>query len=834
MHSMSKLSTIAAAASLLAALPAFGAASDPSGLKLVDLTLPDGTVTSSKDGFVVGPETAFNDGATVTTSSDSVNFPGNAFDIVYQFNEPTIVNAYGIYNFNDGKTDKQTVSPAQAPRTWTFWGSQDGETWTLLDRQRWESGWAKGQFRCYLTGNRAAYEYYKIDITDNNGNKNTRFARLEFYNVDTTPIVDYFALGQMKCTSSANSIVAGIAFDTAPFADVVDVKLQVGQTADSLDDEIAATFDNKEATATITGLSPLDVRYFKFVATAKNGSGTTTLESDVMEYGARSVSYVAPGAARSYMTPDSWSTGLVPDRYWIDVVVDGDTSQDAVLNATTGGMDVTNGVLTITGGDSVNFQIPANYGSGTTMNWHCTTITNYGVFSSNAKNKNNQNFNFTASMAPFFNHDDAKIIFNNPSWPTGNSYMNLALDGSVNNGLISLTSEGKQYGYLGLRFQGGGEFANNGTIRLATTGTYNSNKPGSTTLSFGSGDSCISGTGSIVMDMSGRAADGTQNTGINGNGTNLACSYTVCNDVGHSIIGEGFISGLKLLNKGLIKSHGDRAQLKITLPYWGYSSKVTPERPSVTNAPTGRVIADSAKGVRFVPQWWASNKYEDKAGFNGRFVNLGLLESRAGSAIEFANGVNTTSATTSSSDLALTAAYLELWGTIAGGGEIRSNRAIYIGDGAILAPGDRTDDTWSAQSTCGTLTFMSNVVMRANCTNEFQFAKADKFDSLHVGGTLKIDGTLKIVGRPHGGTFRMITSDNPITSDNEKFFAAIDLSAAEGGSKPRLRYDHETKNVTVETVETDPDTGNPITETVEKTIYYIEATFGDGFYVKIR
>ena len=77
-------------------------------------------------------------------------------------------------------------------------------------------------------------------------------------------------------------------------------------------------------------------------------------------------------------------------------------------------------------------------------------------------------------------------------------------------------------------------------------------------------------------------------------------------------------------------------------------------------------------------------------------------------------------------------------------------------------------------------------------------------------------------------------SDNPITSDNEKFFAAIDLSAAEGGSKPRLRYDHETKNVTVETGETNPDTGDPITETVEKTIYYIEATFGDGFSIIIR
>ena len=77
-------------------------------------------------------------------------------------------------------------------------------------------------------------------------------------------------------------------------------------------------------------------------------------------------------------------------------------------------------------------------------------------------------------------------------------------------------------------------------------------------------------------------------------------------------------------------------------------------------------------------------------------------------------------------------------------------------------------------------------------------------------------------------------SDNPITSDNEKFFAAIDLSAAEGGSKPRLKSGSETKDVTVETGDTDPDSGDSITETVEKTIYYIEATFGDGFSIIIR
>ena len=225
---------------------------------------------------------------------------------------------------------------------------------------------------------------------------------------------------------------------------------------------------------------------------------------------------------------------------------------------------------------------------------------------------------------------------------------------------------------------------------------------------------------------------------------------------------------------------------------------------------------------------------------NSRFLNYGLLEARTGSFI----GLRTGLTEQNNKGTVATSTATKQGGRWAGGGEFRIPRPLTLTENSVIAPGDLANTLaedgetviyGTGESTCGTLTFTNSLTMNAGTVCEFQFQKKDKFDSLHVGGTLKIDGTLKIVGKPHGGTFRMITSDNPITYADEKtFFAAIDLSAAEGGSKPRLKSGSETKDVTVETGETDPDTGDPITETVEKTIYYIEATFGDGFSIIIR
>lgn len=807
----------------LAAQTAFGAATDPSGLTLVDLTSPDGNITSSNpsDGDNdTGPAAAFNNGdgdvKRFLISSSGIYGAGGAVDIIYEFDTATKVTSYGIYNYGDNNQDKRP------PKTWTFSGSTDGENWTLLDTQSSETGWAKNEYRFYYFGDKGSFTHYRFAVTANNGNIYTQFARMEFYGA-LMEDAEAVSFGTPYIVGGGTSFKVSQPYSKRGDADIESVSLFVGQSADALiESDAVLSLADGEVSFKLENLAPYSTYYWQLKFSVAFWETVKVWSTAVGETKTHRVATLKPRKT-NFASADSWDINEIPDQY-TDVVIDGEEVTDSAVSlSVVANTPVTNGWLKITKGDKLTF-VGNNGGGSTPHDWYVTTITNYGHFVlSGAVGANDQSQAMHAADAPFYNGPEAMIEVLVSS--TGyRSYHTLyaMLDGSVNDGTIHVKGMGDRAKGARLAFVDvlPGVLENNGEIIVQTEGGYK-NKTDHSYISF-AGAATLAGTGIVWIDNDIRSPSGNAVAKIVGPGIGVP----LVNSSSHTIKGNGNIESFWLRNEGVIHSVGTNTLMTIQVPAWRNPTLAT------TNAATGRIIADSDHGILF--SVIVGNGVGGRPGWNARFINLGLLESRNGSFIQFNDGINSSSDSKSEGNLSLTAANLELWGTIAGGGEIRSNRAIYIGDGAILAPGDRTDDTWSAQSTCGTLSFMSNVVMRANCTNEFQFAKADKFDSLHVGGTLKVDGTLKIVGRPHGGTFRMITSDNPITSDNEKFFAAIDLSAAEGGSKPRLKSGSETKNITVETGETDPDTGDLITETVEKTIYYIEATFGDGYSIIIR
>ena len=83
---------------------------------------------------------------------------------------------------------------ARSPKAWTFYGSNDGETWTALDTRSNETGWASAcEARDYSFDNDTAYLYYKYDCTALNGATDyLQVWELEFYHfddVDTTPLL---------------------------------------------------------------------------------------------------------------------------------------------------------------------------------------------------------------------------------------------------------------------------------------------------------------------------------------------------------------------------------------------------------------------------------------------------------------------------------------------------------------------------------------------------------------------------------------------------------------------------------------------------------------------
>lgn len=70
-----------------------------------------------------------------------------------------------------------------APKAWTFEGSNNGTTWTVLDAQT-NVGWFGGQVRSYGITNTTAYAYYRINITANvsgNPSSNLSLAGMELF-----------------------------------------------------------------------------------------------------------------------------------------------------------------------------------------------------------------------------------------------------------------------------------------------------------------------------------------------------------------------------------------------------------------------------------------------------------------------------------------------------------------------------------------------------------------------------------------------------------------------------------------------------------------------------
>lgn len=180
----------------------FAAASDPSGLTLVDLTSPDGEVTSSRafDGANdTPPSSAFNDTEGNRFLISGIGGDSGPVDLVYSFDTPVNITSYSIKNYHEMKMD------SRAPKSWTFYGSNDeGATWVPLDTQTEEMNWTANEFRFYYFGDKGAFSRYKIEFTANNGDEYLQFARLEFYDVkleDAVPI----EFGEVQSSSDYTS-----------------------------------------------------------------------------------------------------------------------------------------------------------------------------------------------------------------------------------------------------------------------------------------------------------------------------------------------------------------------------------------------------------------------------------------------------------------------------------------------------------------------------------------------------------------------------------------------------------------------------------------------------
>ena len=181
-----RMCATALAAAILLLLPV-QAATRPADA--VDVTSPDPArvTTTSTGSWLVGPTTAFHDYGADKNTSHRVIKNATSCNIIYSFDEPTHVDAYGLVNFQNG-CDNRT------PGAWTLYGSNtfDPQTkdesagvWTSLVSVSGEKNWTGSEYRYYTFENDRKYTHYKFDFTGTSGAGDyIQFAYLEMFSVN--------------------------------------------------------------------------------------------------------------------------------------------------------------------------------------------------------------------------------------------------------------------------------------------------------------------------------------------------------------------------------------------------------------------------------------------------------------------------------------------------------------------------------------------------------------------------------------------------------------------------------------------------------------------------
>jgi hypothetical protein len=145
---LQKLFMIILVAIIATAQSVFAAATEklPTAVR-VDTTSAYGAVSSASATHNSYPASKAFDKNKSDTNGRWLSVIGDNMYLVYEFKEPTLVNALTVVAGHDNKGGWN--STGRAPKSWTFEGSNNGEDWTVLDTQTSETGWSNGEERYY-------------------------------------------------------------------------------------------------------------------------------------------------------------------------------------------------------------------------------------------------------------------------------------------------------------------------------------------------------------------------------------------------------------------------------------------------------------------------------------------------------------------------------------------------------------------------------------------------------------------------------------------------------------------------------------------------------------
>ena len=251
------------------------------GIVLTDLTTAtSGSVSSASGTHGSYPAAKAFDGNKSDTNGrwlSTRNIPDDPSQdgmyLVYHFNTATAVNAIRVWNGSDSAGGWD--SSGRAPKAWAFLGSNDGTTWTTLDTQTSETGWAaNGESRYYQFANNTAYSYYKFNCTalnDEVSQQDTHLAgylqlwELEFFYVNTgSP-----ALGIVSLSRTGAATYALSATEDANAADLAWI---AGDGASATTNGWQSVAEGGTANWTVSGLATDTTYEISVLSTNENGT----------------------------------------------------------------------------------------------------------------------------------------------------------------------------------------------------------------------------------------------------------------------------------------------------------------------------------------------------------------------------------------------------------------------------------------------------------------------------------------------------------------------------------------------------------------------------------
>ncbi|ACA43446.1 discoidin domain-containing protein [Clostridium botulinum] len=138
----------------------------------------------------------------------------------FGINNEREISKYTIKHFNNAPYINS------APRDWTFEGSNDNINWDILDEQNNEINWKLNEQREYTFKNFNKYQYYRLNISRNNGSQYVSIDEIEMMesiNINKYLIKEknqYYTIDNIEIILSLSQILDEDNFNNNGFNDI--------------------------------------------------------------------------------------------------------------------------------------------------------------------------------------------------------------------------------------------------------------------------------------------------------------------------------------------------------------------------------------------------------------------------------------------------------------------------------------------------------------------------------------------------------------------------------------------------------------------------------------